>query len=162
MGRKGSRSDSSYPNNNRGSKFESNSREGPRYKPDNRKNSGYENPTSSRKNKRGNKEDTDSDTEDNLATPKRKRSKPLKYDSEKMRPTHNYLKTPKEGKQNQRDESQSLQDPKYQELLQYLRKQQQQTSSESSSDSSSESSSESSSGTSSDDEKVEDRRSARH
>ena len=164
--RKGSRSDSNYPNNNRGSKIESNSRERPRYKPNDRKNSGYENPTSSRKNKRGNKEDTDSDTEDNLATPKRKRRKPLKddsnLDSEKMRPTHNYLKTPKEGKQNQRNESQSLQDPKYQELLQYLRKQQQQTSSESSSDSSSESSSESSSGTSSDDEKVEDGRNARH
>ena len=164
--RKGSRSDSNYPNNNRGSKIESNSRERPRYKPNDRKNSGYENPTSSRKNKRGNKEDTDSDTEDNLATPKRKRRKPLKddsnLDSEKMRPTHNYLKTPKEGKQDQRDESQSLQDPKYQKLVQYIRKLQQQTSSESSSDSSSESSSESSSGTSSDDEKVEDRRNARH
>ena len=164
--RKGSRSDSNYPNNNRGSKIESNSRERPRYKPNDRKNSGYENPTSSRKNKRGNKEDTDSDTEDNLATPKRKRRKPLKddsnLDSEKMRPTHNYLKTQKEGKQDQRDESQSLQDPKYQELVQYIRKLQQQTSSESSSDSSSESSSESSSGTSSDDEKVEDRRNARH
>ena len=154
--RKGSRSDSNYPNNNRGSEFESNARKGPRYKPEDSRNSGYvseEDPTSPKRSKRGNKGDIDSDTEDNSKTPRRRRrSNKLKKNSDSS------SNDEKKGKQKQRDRRKSLQDDeKYQELLQYLRYLDQLPKSESSSELSSESSSESSS----DDEKMEDKGNAK-
>ena len=125
--RKGSRSDPNYPENSRGSKIEPNSRKGPRYKPDDRRNSGYasnEDPTSSRRNKRGNKEDPDSDTDDNLTTPRRRNHKQLEDDSDSddLRPAYKGPKTPREGRQKQRDNGRTANhsgSSSYEEIVSY-------------------------------------------
>ena len=153
---KSSKSDHNYPGNNRRSKTEPNSRKGPRYKPEDSRNSGYiseEDPTSPKRSKRGDKGDMDANIEDNSKTPRRRRrSNKLEKSSDSS------SNDEKKGKQKQRDRRKSLQDDeKYQELLQYLRYLDQLPKSESSSELSSESSSESSS----DDEKMEDKGNAK-
>ena len=124
--RKGSRFDPNYPDDNRRSKFEPNSRKGPRYKPDDRRNSGYENPTTSRRNKRGNKEDPNSDTEDNLTTPRRRHRKHLEKDSDSgsddLRPAYRDINTPREGRQKQRDKCRTAKhsgSSSYEEIINY-------------------------------------------
>ena len=153
---KSSKSDHNYPGNNRRSKTEPNSRKGPRYKPEDSRNSGYiseEDPTSPKRSKRGDKGDMDANTEDNSKTPRRRRHR-----NKLEKSSDSSSNDEKKGKQKQRDRRKSLQDDeKYQELLQYLRYLDQLPKSESSSELSSESSSESSS----DDEKMEDKGNAK-
>merc|ERR1739838_1089132 len=66
-GRKGSGYVSNDPDSRKGSRYDPNSRKGSRYDPDGRKISGYvsnDDPASSRRTKRGSKDDLDSDSDD--------------------------------------------------------------------------------------------------